>query len=130
MGCFDYVEVERRCPMCGSKIKRFQTKSIANMMITYGIGDKVEKHLLYDKTPKSVDEIEIHQTCSECKTYVSMILKVVKDRLKDEVELQYFLPKDKEFVVEKNGSVPRVYKEKLEVISYEEYLREKYRGEE
>lgn len=39
MGMFDYIHIPAQCPMCGHKLRTFQTKSLENMLEHYKVGD-------------------------------------------------------------------------------------------
>lgn len=60
MGMFDYVDFEMNCPICGEKMKDFQSKSAACFMVMLDVDD--------------VDNF--YTSCAECGSWVEFTRKV------------------------------------------------------
>ncbi len=113
MGMFDYVKgLDKKCPVCGYGLDTFQTKSLRCMMTTYEIGDKVPEKLSLEEDIEVGEEIEIHNACFGCGSYISYLLGIDDEgKLVPETELQYFTTSvgDTEVGVEASGEPPQFY---------------------
>ncbi len=83
MGMYDNVKVDFKCPECGyfDEEHIWQTKALARMLDTYGVGDEIEVRNLKIQE----GSIEIHEPCPECKSFVEGWIRIEEGRLTDEV---------------------------------------------
>lgn len=72
MGMFDYVHIYVKCPVCGHKLKTFQTKSLENMLEHYKVGDTV-----------NADRIHAYTSCPFCHSFIDIEIKVENGKITD-----------------------------------------------
>ena len=65
MGMFDYIHIPAQCPMCGHKLRTFQTKSLENMLEHYKVGDTA-----------NADKIYAHTSCPFCHSFIDIEINV------------------------------------------------------